>query len=678
MTRRLPPRRLIPATANAAVAALLLLGSVVPAARAQQVFAPGTPDPSFAINRNENVTFIPAQFNLTPFALALQPGRDPVQPDTNPNTRELPSGQTKLLIAGDGATLFRTYLTRTVNATTVYNDDGVPVTTYSAPFLPGAIDNAFFASPNTRNGIGNSGRIVYSLSVNPDGSVFAGGRFGNTTNSDSFFKKQERNFVLLNFNGDPEANANNKPGPFNANVNVGANDSVLAILRRTFDEDGKVLLGGQFTRFNKTNRGRLVQLQPDGTPDVVFNRNLGSGASGIVFSLAEAVDPATGAPNGQVYVCGDFDTFNGNGPGKLVRLNADGTRDLDFAPTVAGRAIAVAVQPNGQVLLGGDLNSVNGEAITNLARLNPDGTLDGVFVANARASLSSPRNIPPTSVYVLRVQPDGRVLVGGNYLELNDENRRYLGRLNADGTLDTSFDTGRTLSNATQSVVYVPRDPSAGDAIDLIYSQTRADRKEVPGDEGFYPTPVRRLFGDNTANLPAAVPGGSSAPVVRIGAVGPVATVGNLATNTDVAADPTNVNISRVVDDPGSPGVFRVSREGSTSAALTVRVRVVQGPGQVAAFNSAYDLRQVVFTPASTTLDSIVTTSVTDPFGSDQFDVTLPVGEQSVDLLVEGLNDGIAQGDQTVTLELGAAADGSYSLIPGRTAATVVILANNL
>ena len=91
------------------------------------------------------------------------------------------------------------------------------------------------------------------------------------------------------------------------------------------------------------------------------------------------------------------------------------------------------------MLVGGDIDRVNGAGVTNVARLNPDGSLDPVFQANASVTDASPKNIPPTAVYVLRVQPDGRIIVGGNFLRIDGTLSRYLGRMNADGTLDPTF-----------------------------------------------------------------------------------------------------------------------------------------------------------------------------------------------------------------------------------------------
>jgi hypothetical protein len=98
------------------------------------------------------------------------------------------------------------------------------------------------------------------------------------------------------------------------------------------------------------------------------------------------------------------------------------------------------VQPDGKILIGGNFTSVGGgDGLATLrqfiARLNADGTVDMSFDPGAN-------NV----VYALAVQPDGKILVGGTFFMLagggaGTTTRHAIGRLNADGSLD-SFDPG--------------------------------------------------------------------------------------------------------------------------------------------------------------------------------------------------------------------------------------------
>ncbi len=92
---------------------------------------------------------------------------------------------------------------------------------------------------------------------------------------------------------------------------------------------------------------------------------------------------------------------------------------------------SLAVQADGKILVGGDFTTLGGQSRRYLGRINPNGTLDASFNPG-----------PDNYVDSLAVQADGKILVGGNFTALGGQSRYYIGRLNADGTLDTGFNPG--------------------------------------------------------------------------------------------------------------------------------------------------------------------------------------------------------------------------------------------
>ena len=91
----------------------------------------------------------------------------------------------------------------------------------------------------------------------------------------------------------------------------------------------------------------------------------------------------------------------------------------------------LALQADGKILVGGNFTALAGQAREHLGRLNADGTLDTTFTNGAN-------NI----VLSLAVQTNGQILVGGWFTTLAGQTRNYVGRLNADGSLDTTFTNG--------------------------------------------------------------------------------------------------------------------------------------------------------------------------------------------------------------------------------------------
>lgn len=148
-------------------------------------------------------------------------------------------------------------------------------------------------------------------------------------------------------------------------------------------------------------------------------------------------------PDGKVLIGGTFTTVHGATRNAVARLNTDGSLDTTFDPgTGATSAVrALAVQPDGKILVGGDFTTFAGVAREYLARLNPDGTLDTSFVGPDFASTSG------WHVYALAQQPDGKILVGGVFYFSGGPFsggafRGGIVRVSSSGSVDTSFDVG--------------------------------------------------------------------------------------------------------------------------------------------------------------------------------------------------------------------------------------------
>jgi uncharacterized delta-60 repeat protein len=96
---------------------------------------------------------------------------------------------------------------------------------------------------------------------------------------------------------------------------------------------------------------------------------------------------------------------------------------------------SLALQADGKVLVLGSFTTLAGEACTNFGRLNSDGTLDTSFNPGVGGN-SYPQ------VCCLALQADGQIIVGGSFNTLSGQSRTNIGRLNTDGSVDAGFNPG--------------------------------------------------------------------------------------------------------------------------------------------------------------------------------------------------------------------------------------------
>ncbi len=119
-----------------------------------------------------------------------------------------------------------------------------------------------------------------------------------------------------------------------------------------------------------------------------------------------------------------------------------------FDPNADNRVYAVAALPDGKVLIGGDFVNVGGQSRTALARLNADGTLDTGFNANITSCCT-------TNLRHIELLADGKILIAGTFSNVGAFQTYNVARLNADGSADTTFTSA--LNGGSGTVIDIER-----------------------------------------------------------------------------------------------------------------------------------------------------------------------------------------------------------------------------
>ena len=140
----------------------------------------------------------------------------------------------------------------------------------------------------------------------------------------------------------------------------------------------------------------------------------------------------------------DNPTATTTGTGGLLDTSFNGTGEEVLsasAMTVSQFEGDVAVQSDGKIVSVGQVSTKSGWAMQ-VVRLNSDGSLDTSFNGTGLATINVGSGW--SEGHAVAIQPDGKILVGGRASLTGDKNgvEDVVARLNANGTLDTTFGNG--------------------------------------------------------------------------------------------------------------------------------------------------------------------------------------------------------------------------------------------
>ena len=345
----------------------------------------------------------------------------------------------------------------------------------------GEVDPAFNAAVQETT-LGSVERIL----VQPDGKLLVVGNFtvaGNEARS---------NIARLNADGTIDSTFN--PPDFYRQLfgSIRSLDSVY-IRAVAVQPDGKILVGGDFSGVNDLLKPRLLRLNADGSLDPTFNTALADGPqnANVIYDIKVQTD-------NRILFSGVFSiTQNGTQRTSFARLNNDGSLDASFTQAITNDPIiSFAIQPDGKTVYSAS-NSTNGL----VRRANLDGTLDASFSDALFAGFGSQG---PFTISRVVLQPDGKVLVGGFFTTANGFPQNSLSRLNTDGSVDTAFNPGGSgtgASNRVSGIAVLPDGKIAiGGTFDFYNSVQRRRNARLNAD-GSLDTSFNNTFGTATIIL---------------------------------------------------------------------------------------------------------------------------------------------------------------------------------
>ncbi len=159
------------------------------------------------------------------------------------------------------------------------------------------------------------------------------------------------------------------------------------------------------------------------TLNSTFNLNLSSSSTPLVTKVLPLGD-------GKILVAGKFESIDGHATAKIGRLNSDGTVDTSFTAQIGNsdfyQVSSFATQSDNKIIVVGQFNTIDGNGVKSIGRLNANGSHDTTFT-NA-----SGYNVGGNLLDVI-VQNDNKITVVGGFA-----GQKIL-RFNTDGTVDSSL-----------------------------------------------------------------------------------------------------------------------------------------------------------------------------------------------------------------------------------------------
>ena len=218
------------------------------------------------------------------------------------------------------------------------------------------------------------------------------------------------------------------------------------------EPDGKILVSAGANQMPGSDGADLLLLNSDGSVDTTFNSGAPAFAAKTIYIQSD----------GKIVVAGTDGPFDSTST--MYRLNADGSVDTTFgvngAIALPFIVQAVTDAPQGGLLVAG-ASGANGMQLA-VMHLNSDGSVDTAYGTAGTATFDGNGHIVSGSGATLLIPtPDGKVILVGQENSVQsyplESSGWLLARLNADGTVDSTFNGGQVVHYEANSYA-VPSD----------------------------------------------------------------------------------------------------------------------------------------------------------------------------------------------------------------------------
>jgi uncharacterized delta-60 repeat protein len=311
--------------------------------------------------------------------------------------------------------------------------------TASAMAAPADLDQSFGNGGKVTTNSASQTEEGRAVVVQPDGKIIVAGHINIEGTYDFMVAR-------YNSNGTPDTSFGTS-GIVSTPV-LNGDDYAFAV---ALQPDGKIVVAG-FAFVSSSNADfAVVRYNPDGSLDQTFDTD-GKVTTPVLNGFDDAFAVAV-QPDGKIVVAGSAVVTDARIDFALVRYNANGSLDTTFdgdgkltTPFGSGfnEAYAVAIQADGKIVAAG-YQTEQGNLDYALARYNPNGSLDTSFDGDGKLTTNF---LGSTDMaYAIAIQPDGKLVVAGQTFSTQGILSFAVARYLTNGALDTTFDAdGKTVT----------------------------------------------------------------------------------------------------------------------------------------------------------------------------------------------------------------------------------------
>ncbi len=324
------------------------------------------------------------------------------------------------------------------------------------------------------NGFASSLDIAggYSTSIQSDGKILVGGYYGNFlierfnqdgsndlefgNNGSSLLKigyatgnpigisEVENNKIIFAGWYLPKVNSNYDiiVVRLNSNGSIDSSFGINGIATMDIDKydyaesmllqpDGKIIVSGELGK-NENDRLRtfITRFNSNGSIDNSFGEN---GNVITKFDVAVTSVASQLKPNGEILTAGTSGLFSSRPSYYIMNYNSDGSVKNNFGENGmatytfgvgqgsddwANELRDIILQPDGKIICGGhEGDYIHYNYDMGLVRFNSDGSLDNTYGTNGTVVISYPDHY--SLICTLMMQPDGKLIAGGNAIDYN-------------------------------------------------------------------------------------------------------------------------------------------------------------------------------------------------------------------------------------------------------------------